>query len=391
MDHLSTDKVVPSELIYETLFRPILAKDEGIDAEKLSELSLKILSQLSIYKNLPGISLMLNRIKSDLEIRDNRLQQQLFGCHFSNPLGLAAGFDKNGVAAGIWDYFGFGFAEVGTVTWHSQTGNKKPRLFRLAKEKAALNRMGFNNKGAKSMRNTLERQKIKPPSKRSNVIGINLGKSKITALEEASNDYAASLEVIADFADYVVINVSSPNTPGLRSLQNAKELRQIIHQLQEITCCPPLLVKIAPDLENSEIDELGLLAKDENLAGIIAVNTSINRLGLEKRILSQTGLSLSNESGGISGEPLRERANEVIRRLYKTSLDLPLIGVGGISTPESAWERMTAGASLLQLYTGWIFEGPILVPKILKGLLCQLDRHGFKNISEAIGSDAPWI
>ena len=178
----------------------------------------------------------------------------------------------------------------------------------------------------------------------------------------------------------------------MRELQNSKQLNDLVTHLQKLERCPPLLVKIAPDLTNEEIDRLGIFAKEKQLAGLIAVNTSLNRLGLEKRVLLQSGLPLEKEAGGLSGTPLRKRGVEVIRRLRNVvGPDLPLIGVGGIDSPQAAWERIGAGASLIQLYTGWIFKGPDLVPRILEGLLSQVERHGFKNISEAIGTDAPWI
>ena len=379
-----------AQFIYKRLFSKILKYDDGIDAEQLFQIALKSLEKVAVYKEWPFISPILNEFKKELHYRDSRLEQQLFGCHFSHPVGLAAGFDKNGVAAGIWDCFGFSFAEIGTVTLHAQDGNRKPRLFRLAAEKGALNRMGFNNNGATSMSTTLTKQKLLKPGQRPLVLGINFGKSKITPLEEAPNDYAGSLEILSSYADYAVINVSSPNTPGLRKLQDSKQLKRLIKTLKVIPFCPPLLIKIAPDLEDSEIDEIGRVSKEEELAGIIAINTSINRLGLEGRVICQTGLPLKEESGGLSGSPLRTRATEVIRRLYKTAKNVPLIGVGGISSPESAWERIAAGASLLQLYTGWIYEGPSLVPDILQGLSSQLDKHGFKNIYEAVGSEEPW-
>ena len=188
-----------------------------------------------------------------------------------------------------------------------------------------------------------------------------------------------------------VINVSSPNTPGLRDLQDASQLRRLVERLRRLPGCPPLLVKIAPDLEDDAIDGLARLAYEEGLAGVIAVNTSLDRLGLEQRVIAQTGRTLAEEAGGLSGDPLRRRALEVLRRLRATAGPaLPLVGVGGISTPEAAWERITAGASLIQLYTGWIYEGPDLVPRVLEGLQLQLDRHGFRHISEAVGSGAPW-
>jgi dihydroorotate dehydrogenase len=210
-------------------------------------------------------------------------------------------------------------------------------------------------------------------------------------LEQAPDDYAASLECLAPLADYAVINVSSPNTPGLRDLQDSTQLRRLVERLRRLPACPPLLVKIAPDLEDDAIDGIARLAYEEGLAGVIAVNTSLDRLGLGQRLIVQTGRSLSEEAGGLSGDPLRPRAVEVIRRLRASAGPaLPLIGVGGISSAEAAWERIAAGASLVQLYTGWIFEGPDLVPRILEGLISQLDLHGFRHLSEAIGSGAPW-
>mgnify|MGYP001549106450 FL=1 len=370
---------------------PVLARDEGLDAEQLSRSALLALGQASLRRQWPGVSTVLQGVAGELKRRDLRLEQVLFGCRFANPVGLAAGFDKNGVAAGVWDRFGFGFAEVGTVTWHAQPGNPRPRLFRLAAERAALNRMGFNNDGAEAMRRTLERQALPPPGQRPAVLGINLGKSKVTSLEQAPDDYASSLELLASLADYAVINVSSPNTPGLRELQDSAQLRRLVERLRRLPACPPLLVKIAPDLEDDAIDGIARLAYEEGLAGVIAVNTSLDRLGLEQRRLAQTGRTLAEEAGGLSGAPLRHRALEVMRRLRATAGPaLPLIGVGGIASPESAWERITAGASLIQLYTGWIFEGPDLVPRILEGLLLQLDRHGFRHLRDAVGSGVPW-
>ena len=369
----------------------MLSRDEGMDAEQLSRMALAALAQASLRRRWPGVSTVLAGLAMDLQRRDLRLEQVLFGCRFVNPVGLAAGFDKNGVAAGIWDQFGFGFAEVGTVTWHGQPGNPRPRLFRLAEEQAALNRMGFNNDGAEALLRTLNRQVLPARGQRPAVLGINFGKSKITPLDLAPDDYASSLELLAPLADYAVINVSSPNTPGLRDLQDTTQLRRLVERLRRLAGCPPLLVKIAPDLEDESIDGIARLAFEEGLAGVIAVNTSLDRLGLERRRLVQTGRTLAEEPGGLSGVPLRQRAVEVIRRLRAgAGPALPLIGVGGIDSPESAWERITAGASLIQLYTGWIFQGPDLVPRILEGFQQQLDRHGLRHVSEAVGSGLAW-
>ncbi|MEB3262112.1 MAG: quinone-dependent dihydroorotate dehydrogenase [Cyanobacteriota bacterium] len=377
--------------LYRRVVGPILSGDEGADAEQLSALTLSALGQASLRRRWPGVSGLLAGLGAELQRHDPRLEQTLFGCRFANPIGLAAGFDKNGVAAGIWHHFGFGFAELGTITWHPQAGNPKPRLFRLALERAALNRMGFNNVGAEAARRILERQRLAPAGQRPAVLGINLGKSKITSLEQAPDDYASSLEVLAPLADYAVVNVSSPNTPGLRELQEEAQLRRLVERLRRLAGCPPLLVKIAPDLEDDAIDAIARLAYEEGLAGVIAVNTSLQRLGLEQRRLLRTGRTLAEETGGLSGAPLRPRALEVLRRLRATAGPaLPLIGVGGIDSPQAAWERISAGASLIQIYTGWIYEGPTLVPAILEDLGRQLDRHGLVHLGQAVGSGLPW-
>ncbi|MCX5950462.1 MAG: quinone-dependent dihydroorotate dehydrogenase [Cyanobacteria bacterium] len=376
---------------YRRMVEPLLRTDEGVDAEQLSRLTLLGLGQVALRRDWPLVQGSLAGLGAELQRRDPRLQQTLFGCRFANPVGLAAGFDKNGVAAAIWHCFGFGFAELGTITAQPQQGNPRPRLFRLAAERAALNRMGFNNLGAVAVRRILEQQALPPTGKRSAVLGINLGKSKEVSLELAPDDYAASLELLAPLGDYAVINVSSPNTPGLRELQQETQLRRLVERLRRLPGCPPLLVKIAPDLEDDAIDAIARLAYQEGLAGVIAVNTSQDRLGLANRTLGATGRPLAQESGGLSGRPLRPRALAVLRRLRAMAgPSLPLIGVGGIDSPESAWERISAGASLVQIYTGWIYEGPQLVPNLLEGLVTQLDRHGLASIGEAVGSGLPW-
>ncbi len=387
----TTGATTATAALYQRFVGPLLSQDEGADAEQLSQITLTALEQASLRRQWPLVQGALAGLAAELSRPDPRLEQSLFGCRFANPVGLAAGFDKNGVAAAIWHLFGFGFAELGTITWHAQPGNPRPRLFRLAAERAALNRMGFNNQGAQACRRLLERQRLPPPGQRPAVLGINLGKSKITPLEQAPDDYAASLELLAPLADYAVINVSSPNTPGLRELQDEALLRRLVERLRRLPGCPPLLVKIAPDLEDDAIDAIARLAYQEGLAGVIAVNTSLDRLGLGERRLAQTGRTLAEEAGGLSGAPLRHRALEVLRRLRATAGPaLPLIGVGGIDSAEVAWERISAGASLVQLYTGWIYGGPSLVPQILDGLASQLDRHGLGHIGEAVGSGLAW-
>ncbi|ABM74839.1 Dihydroorotate dehydrogenase [Prochlorococcus marinus str. NATL1A] len=376
--------------LYNILLGQLLSQDEGIDAEILTNSALNAIKFASLNRNFPLISNILLKASNDFQRNNSSLNQIVFGSHFKNPVGLAAGFDKNGVGAGLWNYFGFGFAELGTITWHAQEGNPKPRLFRIAKEKAALNRMGFNNQGAENFLKTIEKQKILAPGNRPCVLGINLGKSKITPLDEAHIDYSLSLKLLAPLSDYAVINVSSPNTPGLRSLQGTKQIKKLIITLKDLPNCPPLLVKIAPDLSNEAIDEIARVAMENGIDGIIAINTSLDRFDL-KNLKIKTGNTLGQENGGLSGLPLQKRGLEVIRRLRRsTDNDLPLIGVGGIHSARAAWERITAGASLVQIYTGWIFEGPNLVPDILDGLIQQMEKHGFRNIKEAIGSEEPW-
>ena len=376
--------------LYKILLGQLLSQDEGIDAEILSNSAINAIKFASLNRNFPIFSNFLSKATYDFQRNSTSLNQIIFGLNFKNPIGLAAGFDKNGVGAGIWNYFGFGFAELGTITWHAQKGNPKPRLFRIAKEKAALNRMGFNNEGAEKFLKTIESQKIAEPGKRPCVLGINLGKSKITPLDDAHKDYAMSLELLAPLSDYAVINVSSPNTPGLRSLQGTTQIKKLIRSLKNINNCPPLLVKIAPDLSNDAINEIARVAMDNGIDGIIAINTSLNRFNL-KKLTIQTGNTLDIESGGLSGLPLQKRGLEVISRLRSsTNNQLPLIGVGGINSARSAWDRIAAGASLIQIYTGWIFEGPTLVPNILDGLTLQMKKHGFRNIKEVIGSEEPW-
>lgn len=315
-----------------------------------------------------------------------KLAQKLWGLNFHTPLGLAPGFDKNGLAAGIWSSFGFSFAELGAVTLHPQTGNPRPRLFRLPEDLAALNRMGANNLGASAIAQTLaqtwKREVRQIP------IGINLCKSKITPLEEAHQDYLGSFQLLKNVADYFVINVSSPNTPGLRSLQGGEELELILSTLQrENQGEKPILIKIAPDLELSEIKTIIELAQNYQLAGIVATNTTIKKDNLKTKILPETGNQITEEAGGISGFPLKEISTKIIRFIYQqTQGKIPIIGVGGIFNAQDAWEKITAGASLLQLYTGMIYEGPWIVKNVQEGLLKKLEENGFTHICEAIGT-----
>ena len=392
--------------LYQTLLRPLLFSGLKTDPEWLHQQSLKVLGWMDdgSASQLPWL---LAQMERSLSLSDPRLQQQLWGLTFANPMGLAAGFDKDGIAAGLWSRFGFGFAELGTVTFQAQPGNPQPRLFRLPLDQAVLNRMGFNNQGAAALAERLrksgsvgawERGSVgeeswsHPPIDSSThppfTLGINLGKSKVTPLEDAAADYVGSFRLLKDLGDYFVVNVSSPNTPGLRSLQDKAQLEPILQALQQENIHhKPLLVKIAPDLEWGAIADVIALAQQHQLAGIIATNTTIRRDGLKTQRLS-TGNLVAQEAGGISGVPVRQRSTEVIRFIYQeTQGQLPIIGVGGIFTAEDAWEKITAGASLVQVYTGWIYEGPWMVRRVLEGLLRKLDEQGLKSIQDAIGSD----
>lgn len=328
---------------------------------------------------------VLAQLQATLCDRQVRLQQQLWGLTFPNPVGLAAGFDKNGEAAGIWSSLGFGFAELGTVTQYAQSGNPRPRLFRLTADRAVLNRMGFNNCGADDMAANLA--SVKPDFSPTIPFGINLGKSKVTPLEGAAEDYRYSFQRLYEVGDYFVVNVSSPNTPGLRSLQAPQQLEPILRSLQaENPLSKPLLVKIAPDLAPEDVAAVVELAQTYQLAGIIATNTTIRRQGLKTQILPSTRKPIAEEAGGISGAPLQAQSTQIIRSIWQqTQGTLPIIGVGGIFTAEDAWEKITAGASLIQVYTGLVYEGPWMVKRILQGLLQKLDLHGLADISEAVG------
>ena len=378
--------------IYKNLVTPILKKDVGIDAEYLTNFSLSLLTFSSKNRNWPLISRIIKSLNQEFCVVDKRLHQKICGIDFCNPVGLAAGFDKNGNAANIWKDFGFGFAEIGTVTKFAQSGNPKPRLFRLAKEQAALNRMGFNNHGAENLvKNFLKQNVDLKKHRKNNCLGINFGKSKITSLSKATEDYLTSLKLLIPYCDYAVINVSSPNTEGLRKLQDPILLKELLREVKNLDNCPPLFVKIAPDLSYKDIEDICQLIIDENIDGIIATNTSLDRLGFEQRKIKQTGLLLSEENGGLSGKPLQRKANQIIRHIHNIDNNINLIGVGGIDSPESAWERICSGASLVQIYTGWIYKGPQLVPNILNGILKQINIHQLSNVREAIGSNLEWI
>ncbi|GAY16356.1 quinone-dependent dihydroorotate dehydrogenase [Mycobacterium sp. shizuoka-1] len=307
---------------------------------------------------------------------DPVLASTVFGVRFPGPLGLAAGFDKDGLGLNTWGALGFGYAEVGTVTAQPQPGNPQPRLFRLPEDRALLNRMGFNNHGAGALALQLARHRPEGP------VGVNIGKSKVTPPESAAEDYRSSARLLGPLADYLVVNVSSPNTPGLRDLQAVESLRPILSAVLAETATP-VLVKIAPDLSDEDVDAVADLAVELGLAGIVATNTTISRAGLRTAGVDQLG------PGGISGPPVAARSLEILRRLYhRVGTELVLISVGGIETADDAWERITAGATLLQGYTGFIYGGGTWAKQIHDGVAARLHAGGFASLSAAVGSAA---
>ncbi|WP_134088293.1 quinone-dependent dihydroorotate dehydrogenase [Olivibacter sp. XZL3] len=303
-------------------------------------------------------------IRAAFTYEDPRLQRTVFGLTFKNPVGLAAGFDKNAEYVDELVDLGFGFIEIGTVTPKPQPGNDKPRMFRLTADEALINRMGFNNQGV-----DVAATRLKFLKKRGDVIiGGNIGKNKLTPNEDAVKDYILCFDALFDVVDYFVVNVSSPNTPGLRDLQEKEPLTHILNTLQQRNLkngiSRPILLKIAPDLTNSQLDDIVEIVTRTGIAGVIATNTTISREGLH------APEKLKNEPGGLSGKPLTKRSTEVIRYLSeKSAKAFPIIGVGGIHSEADAMEKLAAGASLVQLYTGFIYEGPALIKRICKKLI----------------------
>ena len=356
---------------YQLLLRGLFT----IDPEKVHHL---IFAGLRTAQRVP---LICHAIRPLFAADDPVLQQHVFGVDFPRPLGLAAGFDKDATAVDVWDSFGFGFAELGTLTSEGQPGNPTPRLFRLKADHGLLNRMGFNNNGAVAAAQRIARRHGH------GVIGINIGKQKVVPADEAAADYQRAARLLAHHADYLVLNVSSPNTPGLRDLQAVESLRPIIEAVQTETDETPVLVKIAPDLSDEDVRAVAHLALELHLAGIIATNTTISRAGLSTSEDEVAALG----AGGVSGRPVASRALEVLRILRaEVGDELTLIGVGGIENAPQAWERIGAGASLLQGYTPLIYGGPDWIRDIHRGLAEQVRRHGLTNISEAVGRELPW-
>jgi len=304
-------------------------------------------------------------LRSSFDIHIKGLEREVFGIKFRNPVGLAAGFDKNGEYIEALSDLGFGFIEVGTVTPLPQPGNDLPRMFRLPEDEALINRMGFNNKGVDTL---AERLRVLKAKDKNIVIGGNIGKNKNTPNEDAVSDYVKCFDRLFDVVDYFVVNVSSPNTPGLRALQEKEPLMLLLKTLQDRNqkngISRPILLKIAPDLTNEQLDDIVEIVKETGIAGVIATNTTIDRSGL------YTPAELANETGGLSGKPLTQRSTEVIRYLSeKSGKAFPIIGVGGIHSPQDAKDKLEAGASLVQLYTGFIYEGPGIIKRICKELV----------------------
>jgi len=315
---------------------------------------------LKFFNRVWGVKPLL---KSVFQLNDPRLEREVFGLKFKNPVGLAAGFDKNASSIAELSDFGFGFIEIGTVTPRPQPGNDQPRMFRLPADAALINRMGFNNEGV-----DVAALRLKHLKRDGVIIGGNIGKNKVTPNADAVNDYIKCFDALFDVVDYFVVNVSSPNTPGLRELQEKGPLKNILNTLQQRNnkngVSRPILLKIAPDLTDAQLDDIIEIVVETGIAGVIATNTTISREGL-----TSTG-NVKNEIGGLSGKPLTKRSTEVIRYLSeKSSKAFPIIGVGGIHSAEDAIEKLNAGAALIQIYTGFIYEGPALIKKINKGIL----------------------
>jgi len=325
---------------------------------------------LRFFLAIPSVSAI---IKSIYVVEDKRLERELLGLKFPNPVGLAAGFDKDAKLFDELSCFGFGFIEIGTVTPKAQPGNEKQRIFRLVKEEALINRMGFNNEGIEKMIERLKKKKSKI------IIGGNIGKNKDTPIENATDDYKKCFEALFDFVDYFVINVSSPNTPNLRTLQEKKPLTQLLNQIQNLNLAKkkpkPVLLKIAPDLTNEQLDDIIFIVNETKISGVIATNTTISRATLKfKDFTFQKGETFTI-SGGLSGKPLANRSTEVIKYLSeKSNRSFPIIGVGGIHSAEDAIEKLNAGADLVQIYTGFIYEGPSLVKKTNQRIIAKLLR-----------------
>jgi dihydroorotate dehydrogenase len=367
---------------YRTLLRPWLFSQ---DSEKIHDRTLRALALAS------GSKAACESLAS--LFRPAELPVQLFGLKFPNPVGLAAGMDKAASAVPVWEALGFGFSELGGITWKAQPGNPSPRIFRAIADRALVNRMGFNNPGAEAVAGRLAEWRARRLWPR-HPVGMNLGKSKDTPLKDAAEDYARSLCAVWPHVDFFVVNVSSPNTPNLRELQDKAALDEILAALQEAnasmseTCqtaqsAKPILVKVAPELSFEALDEILELAGPRKIAGMVATNTTTARPATKDEALRR----IYAETGGLSGSPLRTRSTEVIRHIFRqTRGELPVIGVGGVFNAAEAWEKITAGASLVQVYTGMVYEGPGVARDIVNGLRKLTQSMGYGNVAQAVGT-----
>lgn len=336
-------------------FRPLLFL---VDPERIHAFVFGLLRRQSL---IPGFS---SSLRAAFLIKDPRLERRVFGLTFRNPVGLAAGFDKDAKLIDAMSDLGFGFIEIGTLTPKPQPGNNKPRLFRLPQDQALINRMGFNNEGVLAAVEHLKKRRS------SIIVGGNIGKNKSTPNERAHEDYTAGFNALYEYVDYFVVNVSSPNTPGLRELQEKEPLEQLLKTIKELSLTKPVrkpvLLKIAPDLSTGQLDDIVQILQSTGIDGVVATNTTISREGLST---SDSDLKHIG-SGGLSGKPLGVKSTEIIRYLRaRLGKDFPIVGVGGIMTPADALEKMEAGADLIQIYTGFIYEGPALIRNINKKIL----------------------
>lgn len=343
--------------MYKSLIRPLLF---SIDPERIHHI---IFTALRVKGKLPGFKALLRIL---FQYEDNALSKQLFGIRFANPVGLAAGFDKDGRLIDEMACFGFGFIEIGTLTPVAQPGNEKPRLFRLPHDQALINRMGFNNEGVVAAVQRLKKRKS------SVIVGGNIGKNKHTPNEMAQDDYAICVDALHPYVDYFVVNVSSPNTPGLRALQEKEPLEKLLSYVKKLSMSKPdpkpVLLKIAPDLSVEQLNDIVEILQATGIDGVIATNTTVVREGLTTPASAVAAMG----NGGLSGKPLYDRSTEVIRHLRgRLGPKFPIIGVGGIMTPEDALAKIRAGADLIQLYTGFIYEGPGIVRRINKAIVAS--------------------
>ncbi|MFC0315542.1 quinone-dependent dihydroorotate dehydrogenase [Gordonia phosphorivorans] len=362
-------------LLNRVLYPPLLALMFRVPPERIHHLISRLL-------RLAGRTPVARSLVSAMFApRQPNLGSTVFGVDFPSPIGLAAGFDKSADAVNAWGQLGFGYAEVGTITGRPQPGNEQPRLFRLPADKALINRMGFNNPGAEAAALKLAERR---PGPRRVPIGANIGKTKVVPVDEAIADYRFSARLLGPLADFVVVNVSSPNTPGLRDLQAVESLRPILAAVLEVVEVP-VLVKIAPDLSDEDVDAVADLAVELGLAGIVATNTTISRAGLATPAATVEAIG----AGGLSGPPVKQRSLEVLRRLHaRVGGRVALVSVGGIETVDDAWERILAGASLLQVYTGFIYGGPVWLQELNDGVAARLQAGGFASLTDAVGSAA---